>query len=451
VDLAKAERFRYGLALTRRDRGNDPRGDVSRRASDPDFSAASGPGHESWNEGRMATPPAGPRRPIFPGSQLFTDVVCLSHLRWDFVFQRPQHLMTRWARSHRVFFVEEPIDSEGPARLDVHTRQQGVQVVVPRFPLSIARPDAASLQAQLLRRFFERNHISDYLLWYYTPMAVEFTREMTPRAVVYDCMDELSAFAGAPAEIPLRERELLRRAQVVFTGGLALYEHKRNCHENVHPFPSSVDVAHFARARVRQADPADQRYIPHPRLGFFGVIDERLDVRLLARLAALRPHWQLVMIGPTVKIDPAVLPRAANIHYLGPKRYDELPAYLAGWDVALLPFARNEATRFISPTKTPEYLAAGKPVVSTSIRDVVRPYGARGLARIADTAEGFAAAIELAMAEDPIERQRDADAFLTQTSWDGTWTRMHRLVLAAVSQSEPLAVDRDVVSEPGVA
>jgi glycosyltransferase involved in cell wall biosynthesis len=399
----------------------------------------------------MVTPPAGPRRSSFPGSDPCPDVVCLSHLRWDFVFQRPQHLMTRWARSHRVFFVEEPIDSEGPARLDVHIRQQGVQVLVPRFPRSIAPPDATVLQAQLLRRFFNRNHISDYLLWYYTPMAVEFTREMTPRAVVYDCMDELSAFAGAPAEIPLREKELLRRAQLVFTGGSALYEHKRNCHPNVHPFPSSVDVAHFARARVPQTDPGDQRYIPRPRLGFFGVIDERLDIRLLARLAALRPDWHIVMVGPTAKIDPSILPRAANIHYLGPKRYEELPAYLAGWDVALLPFARNEATRFISPTKTPEYLAAGKPVVSTSIRDVVRPYGTRGLARIADTPEGFAASIELAMAEDPIERQRDADAFLTQTSWDGTWTRMHRLVAAALSEREPLAIERDAVSEPGVA
>jgi UDP-galactopyranose mutase len=282
-------------------------------------------------------------------------------------------------------------------------------------------------------------------------MARAVTRHLRPRAVIYDCMDELTAFAGAPANLRDHEQELLSVADVVFTGGQTLYEHKRHCHSNVHAFPSSVDVAHFAKARTAQDDPADQAGIAHPRLGFFGVIDERLDIELLARVAELRPDWHLVLVGPIAKIDPASLPVAANIHYLGGKQYEDLPTYLSGWDVALLPFARNEATRFISPTKTPEYLAAGKPVVSTSIRDVVRPYGVRGLARIADTPEDFVAAIGAALREDSAERLRDVDAFLTQMSWDGTWTRMYSLITAALSDAPGYAPDVAAIPQPGVA
>jgi UDP-galactopyranose mutase len=403
----------------------------------------------------MAIPPSARRRlsEAPPAIQIHQppDIVTLTHLRWDFVFQRPQHLLTRCARRHRVFVIEEPVIDDGPPRLDVSVRQHGIHVVVPRFP---ARPsgESAALQAQLLRGFFRDHRIADYVLWYYTPMAMEFTRDLTPRAVVYDCMDELSAFAGAPAAMREREQELLARADVVFTGGQTLYESKRHSHPNVHVFPSSVDVDHFARGRVKQPDPDDQAYIPHPRLGFFGVVDERMDFDLLLQLSAARPDWHLVIVGPVVKIDPSVLPVAANIHYLGPKQYDELPSYLAGWDVALLLFARNDATRFISPTKTPEYLAAGKPVVSTSIRDVVRPYGVQGLARIADQADEFETAVEAALAEDATERLRQVDAFLTQTSWEGTWTRMYRLVNAAMAADESgTPADSLPTSAPGVA
>jgi UDP-galactopyranose mutase len=359
--------------------------------------------------------------------------------------------LTRCARLHRVFVIEEPVIDGGPARLDVSMRQHGVHVVVPRF--SACPPaEATAIQARLLRDLLRLHRIRDYVLWYYTPMAIEFTRSLTPRAVVYDCMDELAAFAGAPAAMRQREEELLARADVVFTGGQTLYESKRHSHPNVHAFPSSVDLDHFSRGRVKQPDRDDQAAIPHPRLGFFGVVDERMDLELLRRVSELRPDWHLVIVGPVVKIDPSVLPVAANIHYLGPKSYDELPSYIAGWDVALLPFARNEATRYISPTKTPEYLAAGKPVVSTSIRDVVRPYGLQGLARIADDPEQFVAAVEAALAEDPGERLRQADAFLTQTSWEGTWTRMYRLITAGMTARETGAgADSVAAAAPGVA
>jgi UDP-galactopyranose mutase len=365
------------------------------------------------------------------------DLVCLSHLRWDFVFQRPQHLMTRQARTRRVFFVEEPRREPGAApRLDRRRDRGGVTVAVPVLPGGLSAGDEARLQRALLDAMMREERVHDFLLWYYTPMARAFTDHLEPRLVVYDCMDELSLFKGAPPELLELEQELLERADVVFTGGWSLYEAKRRRHPNVHGVPSSVDVGHFAAARPGLAEPADQASLPRPRLGFFGVIDERLDIALLAGAARARPEWQFVMLGPVVKVDPAELPRAANIHYLGGKSYAELPAYVGGWDVALLPFARNDSTRFISPTKTPEYLAAGRPVVSTSIRDVVRPYGEEGLVRIADDVDTFVAAADAAMrvdATDPGWLAR-VDEMLATMSWDRTWAAMEAVMREALAR-----------------
>jgi glycosyltransferase involved in cell wall biosynthesis len=360
------------------------------------------------------------------------DLICLSHLRWDFVFQRPQHLMTRFAKERRVFFVEEPIFGDRAAVLRVRTAEQGVRIVVPHLPRGLSELEVFACQRAMIDQLLSAEEIEEYVLWYYTPMARPFTRHLEPLAITYDCMDELSAFAGAPPALREREAELLFLADLVTTGGHSLYEAKRDKHPNVHPFPSSVDVAHFARARGDLSDPADQAELPHPRLGFFGVLDERLDRELVRGLAAARPDWQIILVGPVVKIDPETLPKAPNLHYLGGKPYQELPRYIAGWDVALLLFAKNEATRYISPTKTPEYLAAGKPVVSTSIRDVVRPYGEQGLTRIADRVEDFVAAVEASLAEDFTQRLPEVDAFLSQTSWDSTWLRMKRLIDQAV-------------------
>ena len=356
------------------------------------------------------------------------DLVCLSHLRWDFVFQRPQHLLTRAARERRVFFVEEPMLTDGAPALQVTQRGDNLWTVVPRIPDDLSPAAVQAAQGQLLGRLFVEHQIRRYVLWYYTPMALGFTRHLRPIASIYDCMDELAAFDFAPPEMHAYEAELFRRVDLVFTGGQSLYEAKRAQHARVYALPSSVDVAHFARARHAMPEPADQAHIGRPRLGFFGVIDERMDLELLAAVAAARPDWQIIMVGPVAKIAPNALPRHANIHYLGAKTYEQLPAYIAGWDVALLPFARNESTRFISPTKTPEYLAAGRPVVSTRIRDVVRPYGELGLVRIADTSAAFIAAIDTALADDPAERQRLTDDLLSHMSWDRTWQRMATLI-----------------------
>jgi glycosyltransferase involved in cell wall biosynthesis len=375
------------------------------------------------------------------------DLVCLSHLRWSFVFQRPQHLMSRFARERRVFFVEEPVLDAGAPRLEVERSKEGVRVATPHLPRGHSDAESHAAQRALLDALLAEHRVREYALWYYTPMALPFTRHLAPVAVAYDCMDELSAFRGAPPSLLPREAELLARADVVFTGGQSLYEAKLGRHPNVHAFPSSVDVAHFAQARARQPDPADQRDLGRPRLGFFGVVDERMDLELVAGLARARPAWQLVVLGPVAKIAPESLPRAANLHWLGQKSYAELPGYLAGWDVAIMPFARNDATRFISPTKTPEYLAAGRPVISTSVRDVVRPYGDRGLVCIADDVDGFVRAAEDLLRLDRVSWLSAVDAFLSGRSWDATWRGMRDLLDAPRGGAErPAAAARQDVA-----
>lgn len=357
------------------------------------------------------------------------DLICLSHLRWGFVYQRPQHLLSRFARHGRVFFFEEPEFSGGDRRIEVRVDpESGVHIVVPHFSGGKSLEESDRIQELLLKQLISMARMSDYFLWYYTPMAVAFTRELEPLAEIYDCMDELSAFKDAPPALREREKELFARANLVFTGGHTLYQAKREQHADVHAFPSSVDVPHFAQARERLPEPEDQANIPHPRIGYCGVIDERLDLRLLAAAAEARPDWHFIMIGPVVKIDAMTLPKLPNIHYLGPKGYKDLPRYLSGWDVAMLPFARNESTRYISPTKTPEYLAAGKPAVSTSIRDVVRPYGELGLVEIADEPADFIRAIEKTLNMDRSSWLQSVDQLLRKNSWDDTWRNMHKLI-----------------------
>lgn len=362
-------------------------------------------------------------------------LLCLSHLRWSFVYQRPQHLMTRFARDYNLLFLEEPVVTEqSQAWLEIRPEDGGVQVLVPRLPHDCGGEAATQVQRNLLDGYLQQLKVEELILWFYTPMALAFASHLQPRLTVYDCMDELSAFRGAPAALIERERELLLRADLVFTGGYSLYEAKCELHSSAHPFPSSVDVEHFAAARDAQPDPTDQAALGHPRLGFYGVIDERLDLDLIDEVARLRPDWQLVLVGPVVKINPAELPRRDNIHYLGAKSYDELPAYLAGWDVAIMPFAMNESTRFISPTKTPEYLAGGRPVVSTPIIDVVRSYGDSGLVRIATDAAEFVAATEAALrdAEQPEALRARADSILGDMSWDHTWKQMKEKMACAI-------------------
>ena len=275
------------------------------------------------------------------------DIVCLSHLRWNFVFQRPQHLLTRFAANQSVFFIEEHLleNIEKPF-IEETCCPSGVRVFVPHMPFGLSYDESVEMQKQLINEILEKNDVKNYLTWYYTPMALPISRHLEPKLIVYDCMDELSAFKFAPENLLEFEDELMSKADVMFTGGMNLYEHKKSKHKNVHGIPSSIDRPHFEKG-LDAADPDDQKNIPHPRVGFFGVIDERMDLELIDGLAKELPDWNIVIIGPVVKIDPSSLPQHANIHYLGGKNYQELPSYLGNWDVAMLPFAINESTRAI--------------------------------------------------------------------------------------------------------
>jgi UDP-galactopyranose mutase len=358
--------------------------------------------------------------------------------------------MSRFARHSRVFFFEEPVFEGENYQLRCSVcPNTGVRVMTPVLPAATLPGQADKLQRALLYEMFSEHRIEDFIAWYYTPMALNFSSAIAPSLTVYDCMDELSAFAGAPPSMRRNEQVLFERADLVFTGGRSLFESKQANHSSVHLFPSSVDVRHFAKAMTAKTEPLDQREIPFPRLGYIGVIDERMDLDLLKDVAGRRPDWQIVMIGPVVKIDPASLPLAANIHYLGMKSYQELPAYLSGWDVALLPFAQNASTRFVSPTKTPEYLAAGRPVVSTPIRDVLYPYGELGLVKIAEPGRGFVDAIEsiLRNGMQPGWRSQ-VEVFLDTLSWDRTWLEMQTLMDEHLATIRALAAPALVTTPP---
>jgi glycosyltransferase involved in cell wall biosynthesis len=366
-------------------------------------------------------------------SNLPKSIICFSHLRWDFVFQRPQHLLTRFGKTFEILFMEEPVyDADDKAYYSRHDRGNNIQLMVPHLPAGVNETESITLLKLLFDQFMLNRNLSDLAFWYYTPMALEFTRKYSPDLIIYDCMDELSAFKFAPEALKGMEQELLKKADIVFTGGQSLYEAKKNQHANIHPFPSSIDKKHFEKARQLK-NGLSKNDANQPKLGYYGVIDERFDIDLIGQIAELRPNWQIILIGPVVKIDHAALPKNSNIHYIGGKNYSELPSFIASWDVALIPFLLNESTRYISPTKTPEYLAAGIPVVSTPIRDVISPYGKQQLVSIARNAEEFVAAIEDALPGYGDDWLTKVDSFLSQQSWDKTCEGMLNLVKQTIA------------------
>ncbi|MBW4438970.1 MAG: glycosyltransferase [Pleurocapsa minor GSE-CHR-MK-17-07R] len=382
------------------------------------------------------------------------DLICISHLRWNFVWQRPQHLLSRMSRHFRVFFVEEPVASaEASAPYLEHDLWEGdhgekVHVIRMIYPMAAPRwighgePQTQPVYAALLNKYLAAQRVRNPHVWLYTPMASDFLSALKPKSVIYDVMDQLSAFKGAPAQLSALDRELLKRADIVFTGGVSLYYDKAPYARNIHAFPSGVDSAHFSQAADGGlARPADMPSGKLPVVGYYGVIDERMDFDLLEQMASLHPEWQIVLVGPVVKIDPADTPQAANIHYPGMRSYDELPAYLSCFDAALIPFALTDATRFLSPTKTLEYLAARKPVVSTPIHDVIELY--KSVVRIGHTHTHFINQVEMALTHKPDIRQRRLeDSLLYQHSWDVIADRMLRLMGHRVQPSRKALMEQ---------
>ncbi len=356
-------------------------------------------------------------------------IIVMSHLRWNFVFQRPQHLLSRLAEHYKILFFEEPVFHKKDHLLAITKPHPNVTVYTPHTP--IIAPGFHDDQLPYLKpliRLLVTEHV-DHIAWFYTPMALPLLEELHPQLIVYDCMDELAAFKNSPKQLLQRENALFAKADIVFTGGPSLFRAKKERHANVHCFPSSVDVDHFAQALERDNVHPTHRAMPQPRLGYYGVIDERLDLGLIARLADAHPEWQIILVGPVVKIDEKELPQRQNIQYLGQQPYSELPRFLAGWDACLLPFALNESTRFISPTKTLEYMVAELPIISTNIADVVELYGKA--VSIAATAEEFITASEKALQESfqeksqRIENMRD---LVSRNSWDITTRNMRKLL-----------------------
>ncbi len=353
----------------------------------------------------------------------------LSHLRWTFVWQRPQHIVSRLASRRRTWFVEEPWAVDGLDEPRLRTEQHGdvtrvwLEVPGPEGHMCFSDPRAAGYGAQLAALFGPHGTRA---AWLYTPMALPLAEALSPQFIVYDVMDDLASFKGAPPELTLRQRRLLKCADIVFTGGRSLQRSVANHRpEGAHCFPSGVDPEHYASAigmRRRGARPV---------AGYVGVIDERLDLELVADLARALPDWRICMVGPVVKIDPATLPRARNITYPGPAQYADLPKVMAGFDVALMPFALNEATKSISPTKTLEYLAAGLPVVSTRVPDVVTDF--RELVDLQDDGSGFAAACRRVLEHCADARAAKSEPSLHWNHWDTIAERMEELIAATAA------------------
>jgi len=360
-----------------------------------------------------------------------SDLLVFSHLRWDSDSKRPQHLLSRHAKHRRVFYFEEPIFGMTQIpRLHLRETQEGVHVVVPYLPASIDAEEMESALRDLVDELIFEEELAHYTICYYTPMALTFSRHLEPVAVIFDKMEELSLKHGIPQELIDLEMELMKKADVVYTGGLSSYEASERRHQNLHLLPSSVDYKHFSQGRENLVESEDQVNIPHPRIGFYGEIDDRLNLKMLAEMADLKPEFQFMMLGPVLIKDSSLLPQRSNIHYLGEKDYDSLPLYLAGWDCAIMPYALNDLTKYISPTETAEFLAAGKPTVSTSIADVVHPYATSNLVHIADDAPGLIVACQMAMAEkkaNPMEWLASVDTFLSNNSWDIIFDKMTEL------------------------
>lgn len=350
------------------------------------------------------------------------DMVVFCHLRWDFVYQRPQHIISRMANDMKILMIEEPWH-----RPD----EKQSRLITVNDNLHVLQPNVTSIEEieTVLPQYINNKEIN--VGWFYSASFVPLLNKFSFTTVVYDCMDELTLFKGAPAKLIEQEKYLMANADVVFTGGKSLYESKSQHHGNVHCFPSSVDQKHFEKALNGVAIPEDLAAIKGPIVGYFGVIDERIDYELINSIALLRPDVSFVMLGPLAKVSEEELPRQNNIHYLGMKDYKDLPAYLKGFDIAMMPFALNDATKYISPTKTLEYMAAGKPIISTAIKDVVRDY--KSCVKIIDTAEEFTQAIDRILMDAPdVFMNYEYAEILKKTSWDATAGKMKTLINTTV-------------------
>ncbi|MDT0644726.1 glycosyltransferase [Zunongwangia sp. F363] len=357
------------------------------------------------------------------GKKTEYDMLVFSHLRWGFVYQRPQHIISRLSANYHILFIEEPVhfDVGEEKSFELEIINQNLHVLKPKVS------DIPSI-SNILKPLIKNGPTA--VGWFYSAAFSPLLTDFRFDKVIYDCMDELSLFKGAPSELINQEKFLLSEANIVFTGGKSLYESKHKSHNNVHCFPSSVEQEHFRKAsQEKSLSPEDLQKINSPMVGYCGVIDERIDLDLLQKTAILLPEIAFIMVGPLAKIQEEDLPREENIHYLGMKPYNSLPVYLATFDIAMMPFALNDSTKFISPTKTLEYMAAGKPIISTAIKDIMRDYS--NCIPIIASAEEFANAIKNIL-KDPKDFSADYKEILSKTSWDSTAAQMEEIIKSKV-------------------
>lgn len=367
-------------------------------------------------------------------------IIVHCHLRWHGVWQRPQQILSRMAHSRRIAFIEEPmfLHNGGSPRLDV-SEHHGLMVATPHVPAQEEHlPRVSRSNQQIIRElvapFIRKHDLQGGIRWHYAPMAIYMSDLGGCSTTVYDCMDELSAFKGAPPELVDCERALMNEAHVMFTGGLSMWLNKKQHHPNCHRFDSGVDVNHFQQAtRAETPIPEDARDLPRPVIGYYGVIDERMDYDAIRALSAAFPEGTILLVGPVTKVDPAELPQAPNIRYTGQRSYAELPGYLKVFDVALVPFADNPATRFLSPTKTLEYFAGLKPVVSSPVKDVVENYA--DIVRLARSPEEYVSAVRAALTEDNSDRARRGLEKAQEKTWDAIVGSMNELLAEAEARA----------------
>ncbi|HSU55816.1 MAG TPA: glycosyltransferase [Candidatus Dormibacteraeota bacterium] len=353
-------------------------------------------------------------------------IIVHSHLCWDWVWQRPQQFVSRLSKRHKILFVEtvapDPALVVPAARFRQVEKYPNTTILTVQFP-AWRWGDGAYVDSER-RRIVQQfvagpgSEFENPVQWFYDPMAVPaFAGQMGERLTVYDCMDELSRFRCAPPEMSVREAKLLALADVVFTGGRKLWESKRRHHENCHFYGCGVDVAHFGKALKPETPIATQlESLSKPVLGYFGVVDERLDYDLIARLADANPEWSVAIVGPVLKVEEASLPRRANLHWLGGQPYADLPSFCKGFNICLMPFALNEATEFINPTKALEYMATGRPIISSAVPDVVANFGE--VVHVADDVEEFISLCRKATARPDAERTRRGLAKARENTWE---------------------------------
>jgi glycosyltransferase involved in cell wall biosynthesis len=372
------------------------------------------------------------------------DIICFAH-DWGGDPTSKTHIMRLLAKKSRVLWVNSiamrrPVASKSDARRLITKLRRafaGCVEVEPNIfvvnPLVLPLPGSALAQRlngvlleRSLRRTLSKLSFARPILWTFLPTMNRLVGRLGERLLVYHCVDKYSEFSGVPRDaIVAMERDLVKRADLVFTSAARLLEECRPLNPHTHFITHGVDTAHFGRALDPQTPvPDDLAGIRKPVAGFFGLIADWVDLPLIRSLARERPDWSFVLIGKAAT-DLAPLQGLSNVHWLGQKPYTELPGYCRGFDVALIPFVQNELTLRVNPLKLREYLAAGLPVVSTPLPEISR-YD--GLVRLATRREEFIGGIEAALAERSPELAGRRFEAMRGESWEARVADMARLI-----------------------